>query len=153
MKLVLTLCFLLTVTLGLYAQSGMFGLAFEDNYSHCDSQVQQIKLSTKDQSGPVYTYRPEQESGYDSILNRLNLYMDKNSGLLSSWVGYFQYPEGIDMEAEVLASMIELHGKDYTRSSQDFYKNPNVYTWKLDATHYARIGDAGDVYYVEYYIK
>lgn len=150
MKHLLIMLLLILLASGLFAQKGMFGLAFGDIFAHSDSLMQQMGLSTKDKSGKTFTYYPDTESEYYGFLSRINLYLDKESGILTGWVGYFFYPDGRDVEAEMLAALTELHGKDYVYSTQSFYKNPNVYTWEFEDKHYAKIGDSGDVYYVTY---
>ncbi len=153
MKHLLLVMVLLIFATGLFAQKGLFELAYGDSLAHCDSLMSAIGMQTTDKEGFTYLYYPLPDSRYDKILSRIVLYLNKDTRKLSGWVAYLPYPKTGDLEAEMLSKMKSLHGDQYQVSTDDYYGGRNLYTWKLGEKQYLQIGPSGDVFHVWYDTK
>jgi len=150
MKHLLLCIVVLFLSTWLFAQKGKIELAFGSTLAHCDSVLTLQHLETQDSTGFVYVYRPTEDSDHYGILNRLNLYLDKQKWTLDNWVAYYKYPPYGDIEKDMLAQYTQLYGDNYTTTHDDYYGGRNLYTWTLDAKHFVEIGTSGDVYHVWY---
>ena len=150
MKHLLIVLFLLLLATGLFAQKGLFELAFGDSLAHCDSLITHVGLQANDKTGTAIVYYPEPETQYAGKLSRINLYLDKETRKLTGWVAYIFYPQTGDLEKSILTQMKALHGDKYEIKEDDYYGGRKLYTWTLDKNHYVEIGPSGDLFHVWY---
>jgi len=118
--LIIALC-LIAVSLG--AQSGLFGLRFNESYTEAEKSLLDNGLVRKAQDRYTVDFEPKTK---DKIVG-LTVYRHPESNKLIGWL--IAYPPTRDPAAThpVVKELISLHGVEF-----DFRKSANIYSWSVD---------------------
>ncbi len=120
MKKHLFLAIFLLCTLGLFAQTGIYGLAFGQNHEAAQALLEKQGFTLQSTEGITRVF-----SLADTLSTlTLKLFIHPETNLLVNWIAYYSLYEGIE---PMLSDWLEqLHGGNYK-----YDEEPDCYVWYL----------------------